>query len=171
MDYVIRAITAEQTRPLRQQLLRQNATLEQLAYMGDSEFDTLHVGAFAEGVHIGIATVMCQPPNVGVGVPAVHPDPDNMNAWRLRGMAVTEAAQGHGIGAAILKACIGHVADQGGVFLWCDARVHAVAFYEKHDFMIIGDVYVVPDVGPHHFMQRGIMPGDVALLDIYLSND
>jgi GNAT superfamily N-acetyltransferase len=170
MEFTVRAITAEQTRPLRQQLLRQTATLEQLAYMGDGEFDTLHVGAFAGNDHIGIATVMCQPPNVSVGVPPTHPNPNNMTAWRLRGMAVTDAAQGKGVGAAMLKVCLGHVADQGGAFLWCDARLHAMPFYEKQGFIIMGERYTVPDVGPHHFMQRGIMPGDVALLDLYLDN-
>lgn len=169
MDFIVRKISPEETRPLRRDLLRQSVPMERLVYMGDLEPDTLHVGAFADGKHIGIATVMCQPPNVSVGVPPVHPQPDNMHAWRLRGMAVTEAARGAGVGAAMLKACIGHVAEQGGVFLWCDARENAVGFYQAHAFEIIGARYTVPDVGPHYFMQRGIAPGDVALLDIYLT--
>ncbi|MEL6271507.1 MAG: GNAT family N-acetyltransferase [Chloroflexota bacterium] len=169
MEFTVKRISAEDTRPLRQQLLRQGMPLDRLLYNGDLQPDTLHVGAFAGDKHIGIATVMCQPPNVSKGVPAVHPFPDEMSAFRLRGMAVTDDAQGHGVGAAMLKVCIGHVAEHEGAFLWCDARIAARDFYAKYDFVIIGDEYMVPDVGPHYFMQRGIAPGDVALLDAYLS--
>lgn len=168
-EFTVRKISPEATRPLRRTLLRQGVPLAQLTYAGDLEPDTLHVGAFAGEAHIGVATVMCQPPNVSVGVPPVHPQPDHIQAWRLRGMAVTAEARGAGVGSAMLKACIGHVAAQGGVFLWCDAREEAVAFYQKHDFEVIGERYIVPDVGPHYFMQRGIVPGDIALLDLYLS--
>jgi GNAT superfamily N-acetyltransferase len=168
-EFVVKRISAEDTRPLRQQLLRRGVPLEHLLYNGDLQPDTLHVGAFAAEKHIGIATVMCQPPNISDGVPAVHPHPNEMTAFRLRGMAVTDEAQGKGVGAAMLKACAGHVAQQGGAFLWCDARITARDFYSKYGFVIIGEEYSVPNVGPHYFMQRGITPGDIALLDAYLT--
>jgi GNAT superfamily N-acetyltransferase len=169
MQITVRKISQEATRLLRQQLLRQGVPLEQLMYTGDMEIDTLHIGAFAQGEQVGIATVMCQPPNISVGVPPIHPDPDNSWAWRLRGMAVTEDMRRAGVGAMMLKACIGYAASQDGAFIWCDARILAADFYRSNGFQAIGKQYTVPNVGPHYFMQRNIVPGDVALLDFYLT--
>lgn len=163
----LRPITPEQTRPLRQQLLRPGTPLDKLVFTGDLDPDTLHLGAYQDGEQVGIATFMCQPPNVSVGVPSNLPDPDNFRAWRLRGMATVAALRGQGIGAALLLAGIGYVAEQAGVFLWCNARTGAVGFYQKYRFVTIGDVYDVPHVGPHYFMQRDITPGDAILRETY----
>ncbi len=169
MTFELRRITAQQTRPLRQQLLRQGIPLEKLVYAGDSDENALHVGAYdAAGAQVGIATVMRQPPGTSVGTPSTHPLPGAAQAWRLRGMAVIETMRGAGIGRAMLRACVGHVAVQGGAFLWCDAREHAVPFYEKDGFVVMGERYDVPGVGSHAFMQRPISPEDAAWLAAYL---
>lgn len=159
----IRRITAAETRPLRQALLRQGVPQDQLVFPGDEDPDALHVGAFLAGEHVGIGSIFCQPPNMSVGVPSIHPAPDHPDAWRLRGMATTEAVRGQGIGGKILQACMGYVARQGGAFLWCDARIGAVRFYAGHGFETLGAQYLVPQVGAHYFMQRYVQPDDEAL--------
>jgi GNAT superfamily N-acetyltransferase len=163
MTVTLRRITPEETRPLRQQLLRQGVPLDRLVYPGDMEPDSFHVGAFNGDEQVGIATVMCQPPNLSRGVPPIHMEPDHPRGWRLRGMATTDDMRGQGIGSKMLAACIGHVAVQGGAFLWCEARIAAREFYLRNKFRVIGDAYHVPDVGPHFFMQREIVPSDVDL--------
>lgn len=166
----VRAISPADTRPLRQQLLRQGVPLDKLVYDGDLDAHTLHVGAFVDGQQVGVATVMRQPPTMSKGTPADHPAPDSPTAWRLRGMATTESVRGSGLGGAMLLACIGHVATQGGTFLWCDARLVALGFYARYGFAVLGEPYTVPTVGPHRFMQRPITPADGDYLAL-LTND
>ena len=166
----VRRVSAAAVRPLRADLLRPGTPPDDLVYGGDLDPDALHLGAFAGDEQIGIATVVSQPPNISVGVPAVHPNPDEMRAWRLRGMAVVEAWRGQKVGAALLGACIGYVAERGGVFLWCDARTPARDFYARYGFSVMGDEFHKPNAGPHYYMQREITPGDIALLDVYLED-
>lgn len=168
MSLVIRKITPEATRPLRQQLLRQNVPLDALVYPGDTEPIALHVGAYWNGEHVGIASVVHQPPSASIGTPPDHPEPDHLDAWRLRGMATIEAMRGHGVGTQMLLACVGYVAAQRGALFWCDTRVDARSFYERNGFVVLGEPYVIPDVGPHYFMQREIVPADVVLLGQHL---
>lgn len=137
----IRPITAEQTRPLRQAVLRPHQQARELVYHGDDAPDTLHVGAFSGDQLVGVASVYRE------GDPG---------AWRLRGMAVTPALQRTGIGTALLDACIAHVKSHGGTRMWFNARTSAVAFYRRYGFQIQGEEFVLPDIGPHYIMGRSI---------------
>lgn len=168
MSVRILRITPEATRPLRQQLLRQNTPLDALVYPGDNEPIAFHVGVFVGEAQVGVASVLHQPPSESKGTPPGHPAPDDLDAWRLRGMATTEAVRGQGLGTQMLLACVGYVAAQRGVLLWCDARIAARRFYERNGFVALGEEYHVPDVGPHYFMQREIVPADVVLLGQHL---
>lgn len=166
MTNVVRIISPADTRPLRQKLLRQGVPLDQLIYDGDLEGDTLHVGAFVNNEQVGIATVMRQPPTMSKGTPKDHRAPTDDRAWRLRGMATDDTVRGLGLGGQMLQAVIGHVALQDGAFLWCDARLIALGFYEKYGFIILGEPYNVPTVGEHRFMQRAITSDDKRLYDV-----
>ena len=37
--------------------------------------------------------------------------------------------------------------------LWCNARLHAVGFYERQGWKVEGDEFDVPDIGPHFVMR------------------
>jgi len=168
----IRRVDAADVRPLRAELLRPGTPPDELVFEGDDDPQALHLGAFANDKMVGIASVVQQPPAVSVGLPDVHPDPDNAQAWRLRTMAVSPDWQGAGVGGLLLKAAIGYVATQEGTVLWCDARTNAVSFYNEHGFVAMGDEYAKPQAGPHFFMQRGMVPGDVAFSgDVDLGGD
>jgi len=40
------------------------------------------------------------------------------------------------------------VARGGGGALWCNARLRAVGFYELFGFVVAGEVFEEPDIGP-----------------------
>jgi predicted GNAT family N-acyltransferase len=160
----IRSISAAETRPLRQQLLRQNARLEDLVYPGDDAEDTLHVGGFWGDEMVGIASVYRMPPKSPPRPAVWSPWAEQVDKlWRLRAMATLPDVRGKGFGGQILQACIGYVAQQDGVMFWCDARVAAAGFYARYGFVIYGEEYHVPDVGPHYLMWRAVTPEDAAL--------
>lgn len=150
----VRSISASQSRGLRHAVLRAAQPREAAEYPGDTDASTLHVGAFADGALVGVASVYRQAP----------PDRDgDEHAWRLRGMATHPSARGRGHGAALLGACLGHVARQGGRRLWCNARTPAAGFYTRHGFARLGEVFDIPPIGPHVVMEREVIASDSAL--------
>jgi predicted GNAT family N-acyltransferase len=141
---VIRAIAADETRPLRQRVLRPHQTLEELVYPGDEASDTVHLGAFAGEVLVAIASLYHEAPR----------DRDDARAWRLRGMATAPEVRGGGYGGAVLEACLEHARAHGANFIWCNARVPVAGFYRRYGFRVEGDVFDLPGIGPHVHMSR-----------------
>ena len=86
----------------------------------------------------------------------VPEDLDGMPAWRFRGMATDEARRGEGLGSQVLKAGLAGVAARGGGLVWCNARVSALHFYRRHGFTERGDVFDIPDIGPHVILTRHV---------------
>jgi GNAT superfamily N-acetyltransferase len=142
----IRAITAAETRHLRQQVLRPNQRSEEQVYPHDNEPATLHAGAFDEGKLVGIATVFPEP----------APGETDSHAWRLRGMAVLPGMQARGIGRSLLEFCVAHIRAQNGNVLWCNGRTSARKFYESIGFSATGPEFDMPVSGPHFVFRRAI---------------
>jgi predicted GNAT family N-acyltransferase len=71
-------------------------------------------------------------------------------------MATREDVRNDGIGTALLRRVVRHVADDGGGLIWCNARVPAMHFYRRDGFVAHGDVWEDPDIGPHVVMWRTV---------------
>ncbi len=158
---MVRPITAAETRPLRLLLLRPDQPAEALLYPGDAHADALHVGAFDLGPDgaqrlVGIASVYPEPP------PEAHRGaiPEEAYpygaAFRLRGMATLPERRGAGHGRTLLDACFEHVQERGARYLWCNARLVALAFYQATGFVTIGDEFEIAPIGPHYVMWRAV---------------
>lgn len=115
-----------------------------MAYPGDEDPDTIHLGACdpAGGAVIGIVSLYQEPR-------PVSPEPGD---WRLRGMAVAPKRQGGGIGAALVAAGLDAVRDVGARRVWCNARTPAVGFYKRQGFATLGDPFDIPGIGEHVVM-------------------
>ena len=142
---------------MRHSVLRPHLAFEAVVWEGDDDPVTATFGAMDRetGAVVGVATVFpepgpFEPSEVGLAPGASSKD----TTWRLRGMATEEAARGRGIGSMVLEAAVDHVAAEGGELLWCNARIGAVAFYERAGFRTWGEVWDLPSVGPHIVMWR-----------------
>ena len=142
---MIRQVPAEEIRPLRHRVLRPGQTFEETAYPGDDLPDTVHLGAF-DGDRL-------------VGIASLYREGRDEPGWRLRGMATDAAVRGAGFGAALLAACIDHVAAAGGGELWCNARMSAVGFYRRAGFEVLSEEFDVPGIGAHVVMAREVVAG------------
>ena len=123
---------------LRWRVLREPLGLARGTERIAADFDSgaVHIGAFdAESRLVGCASL----------IPAE-------SGLQLRAMAVDPMRQGAGIGAAILTSAA-EVAREHGVSLWCEARAHAVGFYERSGWVIESDLFDVPRIGPHYRMR------------------
>jgi GNAT superfamily N-acetyltransferase len=146
MAVTIQRVTAARTFPLRQRVLRPHDTVDELSFPDDDHADTAHFAALDDGDVIGTASVRREHPPWTT-------DP-SQTAWRLRGMATADGRRSQGIGAAVLNAVLEHVAGHGGGLVWCNARLRAVAFYERAGFVTRGERWDDPTIGPHIAMQR-----------------
>jgi GNAT superfamily N-acetyltransferase len=155
----VERIASAASYPLRHAVLRPHLGIEAVLWEGDDEPDTATFGAVdrGSGEIIGVATVFPEaapfgPEVAGLGARrGVEPA-----TWRLRGMATREDLRGQGVGSRVLGAVVDHVASRGGLLVWCNARVGAIAFSERAGFSTYGEEWVLPSVGPHVVMWRRV---------------
>lgn len=144
MTLEIRAVSSDETRPIRHKVLRQNQPLESCVYPGDDGPRTVHLGAFLDGELVGCTSLYNEAP----------PGEKESGAWRIRGMATFEEVRGAGYGRKLLRACIDHAESKEAVFMWCNARTPAAGLYAGEGFVAEGDEFELPDIGPHFFMRK-----------------
>lgn len=132
--------------PLRQRVLRPHQSVSEVGFEGDAT--GTHFAAFdTSSAIVGVVSLIVEPP-----------DESGTPSWRLRGMATEPALQRHGVGRALMTGLLDFVARSGGGALWCNARLHAVGFYELFGFVVTGEVFEEPDIGPHVRMARVVEP-------------
>ena len=125
---------------LRRAELRPGRPVEAAAFEGDGDAASRHFGAFLGPEVVGCVSLL---PSIWRGEPA----------YRLRGMAVRADLARRGIGGMLLRFAERALSDELGVErLWCNARLHAAPFYEKHGWVIASERFDIPGVGPHYRM-------------------
>jgi len=148
----IQRVVVENILPLRHKILRAGLPPESARFDGDEAVTTLHFAALmtpvsggAEDEVVGCLSLMLNSFN-------------NEHAWQLRGMAVDEAHQGHGLGKELLARVEEAVAAGAKAgWLWCNARVPAAGFYQKHGWDIVSEVFEIPTAGPHVKMSKKLI--------------
>lgn len=140
---VIVHVTRDEILPLRHAVLRPHLPLSAAMYPEDSNPEIFHLGMRLEGRLIACATFFPEPL-------------DGRPAWRLRGMATLPEHRNAGHGGRLLEAGAAEIASRGGTLLWCAGRKSAVPFYLRHGFVIQGEEFEVPALGPHFVLVRDL---------------
>lgn len=143
-DITVRPISLDLVRCIRHAVLRPGKPFETTLWPGDEEFSTIHFGVYLKDILVGVASLYKASP----------PGTILENAWQLRGMAVLEKYQRQGLGSRLVEECIAHLLRQHGRLIWCNARVHACGFYQRHGFIIEGEPFEIPGIGPHYRMKK-----------------
>lgn len=142
-EVTVRPIPLEQTRRLRQEVLRPYLTVEDLAEHEPS--GAVAFGAFEDGELIAVGLV---------GAEGERGD------WRVRGMATKPDARGRGAGTQILQALVQHALAHDATRVWCNARTRARSLYERIGFEAASEEFEEPKIGPHYRMElRAGPPG------------
>jgi GNAT superfamily N-acetyltransferase len=160
-EYAIRPVTAAETRPLRKEVLRPHQRLDEVGFAGDGVEGAAHFGAFVNGEMVATATVHPdEGPRHGLGTSSGRVRFAPLSAlgrgWRLRGMATRDGFRGRGLGGALVEACVAHAQASGGTMMWCNARLKAADFYRRYGFEARGEVFELPQIGPHLYMWRAL---------------
>ena len=111
----IEQITPELTWRLRRDVLYPDAEIRDMEM--DVDRDGIHFGAFTDNKLAGVASLFREG-----------------NDFQFRKFVVDTAFQNRGIGTALLKYITEFAIADGGVKLWCNARLNAKGFYLKKGF-------------------------------------
>ena len=125
--WVIRRITAEETLPIRHQVLWPNKTIDECRVEGDET--GYHFGVFIGQDLVCVASIFI----------------DGERA-RLRKFATIEEYQGKGIGSFVLKHIIDVLQQQSVCMFWCDARENAMSLYERFGMSREGERFFKGDI-------------------------
>jgi len=141
---VVRAATLEEILELRRAVLIVGTHRSSAEYPEDRDADTLHVGAFVNGDAVGCATFL-------------RSEWEGRPAWQLRGMATAPEWRSMGIGGRVLAFGEERLWRTSEVReLWCNARLRAVPFYERHGWRAVTDAFDIAGVGPHRRMVKSL---------------
>lgn len=142
----IKKISSVETYPVRNEVLRKGKPIETCQFKGDDDENTTHFGLSLENKLIGIISIFKEN-NILFS---------ESNQFQIRGMAVLEAFQGKGFGAELVKEAENHCINLNVDLIWFNAREKAVPFYEKLNYKITGNSFLIPDVGIHFVMYKKI---------------
>ncbi|MGB8862067.1 MAG: GNAT family N-acetyltransferase [Ilumatobacteraceae bacterium] len=141
-DPIVVELTASETHPLRLAVLRFDTVSKQVVFPQDEWPGVVHLGLRLDGELVGTST----------WVPREH---DGEPAVQLRGMATARNLQGHGLGGILLEAGCARHAAAGTPVVWANARDAALAFYQRHGFVVVGDGWIDETTQlPHHLVLR-----------------
>lgn len=140
----VKKISYLETFPVRSAVLRKDKPIETCFFLGDDDQETTHFGMFHENNLIGVASVF----------KVKNENFDTNKQFQLRGMAVLSEYQGLGLGKVLLEEICKFVETKKVEVLWFNARENAVKFYENSGFLVIGNSFVIPDVGTHFVMYK-----------------
>lgn len=140
----IKRITPQETYTIRKDVLRGNIPLP-FEFNGDFEESTFHLGVFKEDKLIAISSYM--------KANNVHFKGEQ---YQLRGMATLNEYQGFGAGKLMMQEAFSILTRLKVDYLWCNARIIAVKFYEKHGLKTMGASFDIPLIGEHFVMFKQI---------------
>jgi hypothetical protein len=127
-------ISAQDTYPIRQQVLVPSHELKKAKFVNDDDEDvSFHLGAFKDHKLVSVASFFYER----------NPIFTDLHQYQLRSELLTTAFP-------IIK-------QNFCTLLWCNARLSAVGYYEKVGFKKLNDdVFEIEDIGPHVLMYKNI---------------
>lgn len=144
IEIVVADIDARQTHVLRHQVLRVGLPNAVVHFDCDDDPATWHLGALsvADGGVVGTSTYL----------PSATAHADQATApFQLRGMAISPAVQGLGVGSRLLNAGCQRLRELGADILWAHARDTALGFYQAQGFRAVeGSGFISAETGLPH---------------------
>lgn len=140
MQLQLQEISANDTHIVRHPILRKGRPISSCVFSGDNTPTTVHLGAFLDNQIIGVLSAYLN----------THPDFGIKNSYQIRGVAVLKEHQRKGIGRLLMKAIEAKLLQKNTTFIWLNARIAAVPFYEELQYAVHGSVFDIPPIGLHY---------------------
>ena len=140
---ILKELPTADIRKLRHEVLWPHKdSFEDCVIEPDEIKTTFHMGAIENDTVVGTSTFLID----------INDRFETKSQYRLRAMATSPKVRGKQVGRQIIETSIKKLKNMNIDLLWCDARLEATGFYEKLGFKMKGDIYHVPNIGPHKLM-------------------
>lgn len=141
-------ISAQDTYPIRQQVLIPTHELKKAKFENDDDEDiSFHLGAFVNSKLVSVASFYYERNSIF----------EDLHQYQLRGMATLPENRGQGLSSELLTTAFPIIKQNLCTLLWCNARESAIGFYEKVGFIKKNsDSFDIEDIGPHILMYKKI---------------
>jgi predicted GNAT family N-acyltransferase len=141
-------INAQDTYPIRQQVLAPSHSTQKVKFENDDDEDiSFHLGAFKNSKLVSVASFFYE----------YNPIFEDMHQYQLRGMATLPEHQGQGLSSELLTTAFPIIKQNLCTLLWCNARESAVGYYEKVGFSKKNnEIFEIENIGPHILMFKKI---------------
>lgn len=140
----IKEINAEDTYEIRRETFPWNQTSDTYKYESDHFRESFHLGAFHDGQLISIASFLREN----------NDSFEEMNQYRLHGMATLEGYRGQQIGSKLLRSGEKMLKKRRARLLWCYAKFPVSNYYTAFGLREHGEAFVIDLIGPHKVMYK-----------------
>lgn len=142
----IKKITSQETFIVRHPVLRKDRPIDSCVFDGDNLASTKHFGFYIDEKIVGVISVFLNKNSIF-----------NANKqFQIRGMAVLKEYQHNGYGALLLMHSETYINTKNGTLIWLNARENALPFYKKLNYKIVGEAFIIENVGLHYLMIKEI---------------
>lgn len=142
--FEIKEIAPEDTYNIRQKVLRPTQSIEDCKYESDVFKRSFHLGAFEDDKLISVASFLQEN----------NPAFEEVNQYRLNGMATLEAYRGKEAGSKLLLEGERILKRRHARLLWCNAKFPVSNYYIRFGLREYGEVFVIDSIGPHKLMYK-----------------
>lgn len=138
----VKEISSEETHSVRHPVLRKGYPPDSCIFQGDNDKTTIHLGCFIEHNLVGVVSLFQKEHHNFLATKPIQ----------IRGMAVLNHYRGLGYGDTLLKQAEQKALENNCDFIWFNARINAVGFYERFGYQKYGSVFDIENVGKHFVM-------------------
>lgn len=139
---MIKKITALNTISVRNSVLRAGKNIESCLFEGDNLETTKHFGFFIDKKMVGVASIYENRNKLF----------KEFNQFQIRGMAILEDYQNKRFGEKLVLHCENYALLNQSNLIWFNARINAVAFYERLGYSKLGEAFEILEIGKHFVM-------------------
>ena len=137
---IIQSSSSQTTYEVRHPVLRKGKLVENCRFENDDHPESIHLCAKKKDIIIGVLSAL----------PNNCPDFPLKKSYQLRGIAINHKFQRMGIGSLLVQKVEQQIRLNKSIeYIWLNARVNTKNFYLNLQYLPVGKVFNIIDIGMH----------------------
>ena len=137
---IIQLSSSQTTYEVRHPVLRKGKPVESCRFENDDHPESIHLCAKKKDIIIGVLSAL----------PNNCPDFPLKKSYQLRGIAINHKFQRMGIGSLLVQKVEQQIRLNKSIeYIWLDARVNTKNFYLNLEYLPVGKIFNIIDIGMH----------------------